>query len=99
MAELPVGGFAERDSFVDDARHLVDRAAEQVFGPELPRSFQIVVRYGHPPQVLVDESRTAGMLVLGRHGHRGFLGLSLGSVSDACATHAHCPVLIVSDHG
>ena len=47
--------------------------------------------------MLIDESISAEMLVLGSRGHGGFAGLLLGSVSSACAEHAHCPVLVV--HG
>jgi nucleotide-binding universal stress UspA family protein len=35
------------------------------------------------------------MLVLGRRGHGGLRGSALGSVSNACIDHAHCPVLVV----
>ncbi|MGA7206344.1 MAG: universal stress protein, partial [Specibacter sp.] len=50
---------------------------------------------GPPRQSLIEASREASMLVLGRRGFGGFAGLLMGSVSSACASHAHCPVLIV----
>ena len=50
---------------------------------------------GHPAAVLVAASSDAGLLVLGSHGHGGFAASLLGSVSQQCIHHAHCPVVVV----
>jgi nucleotide-binding universal stress UspA family protein len=49
---------------------------------------------GAAAAVLVDESQHADLLV-GSRGHGGFAQLLLGSVSQQCAHHAACPVVIV----
>jgi nucleotide-binding universal stress UspA family protein len=50
---------------------------------------------GAAAAVLVDESRGAELLVVGSRGLGGFSGLLLGSVSQQCAHHATCPIVIV----
>jgi nucleotide-binding universal stress UspA family protein len=52
---------------------------------------------GHAAEALlhVAENENAELLVVGSRGHGGFAGVLLGSVSQACAHHASCPVVIV----
>src|SRR5476649_750897 len=62
-----------------------------------------VVTKGQAADVLCAEAKGADLLVVGSRGLGGFRGLMLGSVSQQCAHHAPCPIVIVpgsrvSDH-
>jgi len=46
-------------------------------------------------QALLDAAKGADLLVVGTRGHGGFTGLLLGSVSQQCAHHSPCPLVIV----
>jgi nucleotide-binding universal stress UspA family protein len=69
----------------------IEEAIPDAGGVELERR----VIEGAPAGVLVEESRDAELLVVGSRGLGGFRGLLLGSVSQQCAHHAACPVVIV----
>jgi nucleotide-binding universal stress UspA family protein len=53
------------------------------------------IGYGHPAQVLIEESKNVDLLVLGYKGHGGFTGMLTGSVSLQVVHHAECPVVVV----
>lgn len=63
--------------------------------PDTDVEIKLQAIQGTPAGVLVEESRDADLLVVGSRGHGGFVGLLLGSVSQQCAHHAACPVVIV----
>ncbi len=73
-------------------------AVDATVGPlraEFPRvSFETRVIEGPPAPTLVEASHAAELLVVGSRGHGAFAGMLLGSVSDHCVAHAHCPVLV-----
>ena len=56
------------------------------------------VTEGPPARVLLDAARGADLLVVGSHGHGGFAGMLLGSVSQHCVHHSPCPVVVVREH-
>lgn len=77
------------------AKKVLDQAVEDAFGIDWPENLTTRLIRGHARETLIEESRHAMMLVLGRRGFGGFRGLLMGSVSSACTAHAHCPVLVV----
>jgi nucleotide-binding universal stress UspA family protein len=70
-------------------------AVEEVAGDTTGVKLEQTLLQGPAAKVLIDESEGAEMLVVGSRGHGGFTGIMLGSVSQHCAQHAHCPVVIV----
>jgi nucleotide-binding universal stress UspA family protein len=56
---------------------------------------QTKVVEGPAARVLLGEAADADLLVVGSRGLGGFRELVLGSVSQQCAHHARCPVVIV----
>ncbi len=79
------------------AETALDDALSAAFGEEPPCVVERRVLQGPTAQVLIEESRTASMVVVGSRGHGGFVGLLLGSVSSAVAERSACPVIIA--HG
>lgn len=49
---------------------------------------------GSAASVLEEDSEGADLLVIATRGHGELVGLLLGSVSEHCATHAQCPVVV-----
>ncbi|HEY8701172.1 MAG TPA: universal stress protein [Arthrobacter sp.] len=83
------------EGFAHEAEENLEHAVGEVFGPERPRYLTVRPVHGSARTALVDGSRRASLLVVGRRGRGGFAGLLLGSVSAACVSHAQCPVLVV----
>lgn len=77
-----------------DARQVLERAAAAAPSTEGLELEWLAVP-GNPSEVLIEASRGAGLLVVGSRGLGGFRGLLMGSVSNQCVHHAHCPVLVV----
>jgi nucleotide-binding universal stress UspA family protein len=53
------------------------------------------VLVGDPVERLLERSDTAELLVLGSHGTNSIIHSALGSVSNACAQLARCPVVVL----
>jgi nucleotide-binding universal stress UspA family protein len=72
---------------------LLKTVAEIAPAPQVP--VLTLVAEGDPIEALITAAKDADLLVLGTRGRSPFAGLLLGSVSQACAAHASCPVVLV----
>jgi nucleotide-binding universal stress UspA family protein len=88
-----VGG--ELEEFREAATKALEATLREAIPDEASVEVQRRVAEGAAAAVLVNESRGAELLVVGSRGHGGFARLLLGSVSQQCAQHAECPVVIV----
>ncbi|MFR9729752.1 universal stress protein [Saccharopolyspora sp. MS10] len=87
------GGPMPPDDFQDAARRNLDEAVDEVAGAAAGVERSVV--QGHSAQALLEAASGADLLVVGSRGHGSFYRTLLGSVSQRCAVHAKCPVVIV----
>ena len=93
----PIGsGDADFDKI---AEATVNTCITEVTGPEVPHWIRTRVVEGYPPQILVEASAGAELLVVGSRGRGGFADALLGSVSTSCVHHAHGPVTVIRPAG
>jgi nucleotide-binding universal stress UspA family protein len=79
----------------ESAKELVESFVAETVGEDSDVEIEAVAVHGTAAEVLVEEAARADLLVVGSRGHGGFAGLLLGSVSQQCAHHARCPLVIV----
>jgi nucleotide-binding universal stress UspA family protein len=91
------GDLVDPKVMSDSANEQLDKAVAEVVGDGKDVQVEGKAIQGMAAQVLVEEAGGADLLVVGSRGHGGFAGLLLGSVSQQCAHHATCPVVIIRD--
>ena len=78
-----------------DAQKMLNDAVATARSAHPDVVFLTTVVQGHPAASLVALSHEADMLAVGSRGHGEFADMVLGSVSEHCVVHAHCPVLVI----
>jgi len=96
-ALIPVG--PENLTIEADAKRALDGAIRDVVVESAP-PIQVTrsVEEGEAALILVDRSKDASLLVIGSRGDGAFVGMLIGSVSQYCVSHAHCPVVVLRGH-
>lgn len=81
------------------AQQQAQRDLEQVLARTVGVDVEIdsAVIEGDAAGALIDESRNAALVVVGKRGRSRFAGRFLGNVSASVAAYAHCPSLIVPE--
>lgn len=82
-------------SFEEGARKILVDALFQAFGDDVPASVSARLIEGTAASGLVSAAEGARMLIVGRRGHGGLMGLLLGSVSASVVNQSPVPVLVV----
>ena len=83
---------------MDDDKPVLEHVTDAVSTAVDPASgvrVRSLIAEGNPAQVLLDAAAGADLLVVGSRGHGGFAEALLGSVSQHCVHHAHCPVVVI----
>lgn len=86
--------YPELDGLEAASQSVLDAAVEAAGQHAGLRVIPKLVR-GDAVATLLEVAEGADLLVVGSRGRGGFRGLLLGSVSQHCAHHAPCPVVIV----
>lgn len=97
VGAVPASYLAAQDieELEEANRELLDSAVADVMNDDGPVRVEKELVRGTPARALLEAAEDADLLVVGSRGHGGFAGLLLGSVSQQCAHHAKCPVVIV----
>jgi nucleotide-binding universal stress UspA family protein len=92
--QLEVTHTFDLDDNVAVARKVLAGSVERALGDGAAHIDQDIV-CDQPGPALVARSIGANLLVVGARGLGGFKSLLLGSVSNHCIHHSHCPVVVV----
>ena len=95
------GSYPALGGDIKELRDAAERDLDAALQEAIPETGTVEIERrvveDRPAAALVEESRSADLVVVGSRGHGGFAGLLLGSVSQQVAHHAACPVVIVHD--
>ena len=107
ITDTPPYFIAEAGASVDQVLESSEEAGRGILAEAVQRADEVGIEYetelawGRVPEVIcrVAEERGCDLIVVGSRGLTGFKRLMLGSISNAVAAKAPCPVLVVKWYG
>jgi nucleotide-binding universal stress UspA family protein len=101
LSDAPQPIPAEEDRTLEEAgRKIIDEAikiAEDSGHDDAITEIKSELYFSVPVSTLVNLSKQADMVVVGRRGQNALTRVLLGSVSNGLLHHAHCPVAVIHD--
>jgi nucleotide-binding universal stress UspA family protein len=88
-----------RDALIEAAAARANRVVQEANVVESGVDYTIITPEGRAGDELVRLAADADLLVVGSRGNGSAKELLLGSVSNLCAHHSTCPVVIIRAHG
>jgi nucleotide-binding universal stress UspA family protein len=94
-----VGGFGPTDEFLEaleaEGRRRLTEAQVAIVAAHPEADVQVHLATAGAVPALLQESKTARLVVLGSRGLGGFTGMLIGSTAVALVAHGHCPVAVI----
>ena len=84
-----------RDEMKLDAMRLLEGCAAKVRAMAPAVRCHSIISEQSPAKAVLDEARTADLVVVGSRGHGGFASMLLGSVSRTVLQHSPVPVAVI----
>jgi nucleotide-binding universal stress UspA family protein len=93
------GGFGSTDRFLEalnaEGRLRLTEVRTEILAAHPGADVQVHLDDGAGVPSLLQESKTARLVVLGSRGLGGFTGMLVGSTAVALVAHGHCPVAVI----
>ncbi|HZC10532.1 MAG TPA: universal stress protein [Mycobacterium sp.] len=101
LSDAPLPLPAEEDPALEEVGHKVLAEAIKIAEDSAEHGVQTEIKselyFSVPVSTLVNLSKQAHMVVVGRRGQNALTRILLGSVSNGLLHHAHCPVAVIHD--
>ena len=89
------GALPPTDETMQKVRHGVQEMIDKSHARNGGQEVTVRIASGVPADELIKASEGADLVVVAARGVGGFARLTMGSVSNQVAHHAHCPVVVV----
>lgn len=97
--QYPVAVLSQLGDLADTTRRMLANAVDPWRAQYPDVAVTIRPMGGRSGAVALEEaSKDAELVVVGSRGHNRFVGMMLGSVSNAIVQRAHCPVAVIRRH-
>ncbi|HPB44253.1 MAG: universal stress protein [Microthrixaceae bacterium] len=95
VGSMGIGGvMPPAESMHEASAEALDEILADVVAPDSVTVQPVIAEGGASPAIL-ELADDADLIVIGKRGHGGFLGLLIGSVATQIVNHAPCPVVVV----